>query len=119
MPIRTRVTPVTVRGIGEGRHKLSKYIILPIYFRGYNVKDNTLAYASFDRKVTIVDDLKVNILLGIDYLGPEKFDIILSTKSTVIRLYDVRISVGIKRNGRPINVKITAVSYTIIKLRSA
>ncbi|KAK3366467.1 hypothetical protein B0H63DRAFT_536520 [Podospora didyma] len=61
--VRYRAPPLTVRGIGQGVHESRDYTILDLNFRGTRLGGSE-AIASFTREVTIVDDLRANMLLG-------------------------------------------------------
>ena len=60
-------------------------MILLILFKG-RLGDRT-ALATFTREATVVNNFKTNLLLGIDYLVPEKFDINLLKGYVLIESY--------------------------------
>lgn len=77
LEIRTKASPTTVRGIGDDRFTANKYVIMQMNFIG-KTPTGELAAAIFERKVLLVPNLKTNMLLGVDCMTPEKFDIRLS-----------------------------------------
>jgi hypothetical protein len=68
---RHHASPLTVRGIGQDTHNTLDYAIININFRGAS-PSGVDAIASFAREVTIVDDLCVHMLLGMDCMTLEK-----------------------------------------------
>ena len=80
---------MTVKGIKDGKYTTSDYIILLIFFKGKLPNSIIIksVLAGFTREITIVNDFKANLLLGIDYLIPEKFNIIISKGYVQINSY--------------------------------
>ncbi|EAQ91761.1 hypothetical protein CHGG_03696 [Chaetomium globosum CBS 148.51] len=106
--IRHRASPLMVRGIGKGVHNTLDYAIIDLNFYG-TLPSGSTAIASFTREVTIVDDLRANMLLGMDCMTPEKFDILLSDEAIVINSCGgIRIPITTKRHGKPIKSKVIA-----------
>jgi hypothetical protein len=70
---RTKASPTTVRGIGEDRFTANKYIIIQINFIG-KTPSRELATAISKREVLLMPNLKTNMLLGVDSMTHEKFD---------------------------------------------
>lgn len=58
-------------------------MLFPFYFVGTKPNGDT-AIATFVREVAIVDGLDAHMLLGIDIMKPEDFDICLSSGYTII-----------------------------------
>ena len=71
---------MTVKGIGDGKYITSDYVILLIFFKGRLLNSTTTKpiLAGFTREVIVINDLKANLLLGIDYLVLKKFDIVIN-----------------------------------------
>jgi hypothetical protein len=63
---RRRVSPILVSGIGS-RHMSSFYIRIPIFFKADNGR------AKLTIEAHLVDNLKAQLLIGMDVLGPEGF----------------------------------------------
>lgn len=70
--IRTMATPLKVRGLGTNRHETSQYGIYDMYHHGKD-KDGNPVVSKIRREVHLVKDLKANMLIGNDVLGPEGF----------------------------------------------
>lgn len=94
VPIRTMATPITVRGIGTDKHPTDQYAIVSLNLPGKD-RQGKSAIARFRREIHLVKDLKANILLGTDILGPEQFSIDLGRKEATIGSCDVIIPINI------------------------
>ena len=77
--ISTMVTPIKVRGIGSASHAANEFALVEFYLPGTK---NKVAY--FQRKVHLVDNLKANLLLGIDVLVPEGIIMDLAAKTATV-----------------------------------
>ena len=64
-------TTVTLRSIRKNRYTINKFAIIKFLFKG-NIPEGKEVFIKFNRKVYIVNNLKANILLSINILGPEK-----------------------------------------------
>ena len=69
-PIRTMASPLKVRGLGTNRHETWEYAICDIHLPG--TKEGLSATSVLRREVHLVDNLKANMLLGNDIIGPER-----------------------------------------------
>lgn len=106
IPVRTMATPIIVRGINFNKHATDQYVIVPINLSGMS-KGNP-AIARFRREIHLAQDLKANILLKSDVLGPQQVTIDLEKIETHIVSCDVTISIDIgSRN------KISAVQQAV------
>lgn len=114
LEIRQRATPLVVRGIGSSVHVSQEYVIMDMYFKGQDAQHRP-AMASFRREVTLVDGLQANMLLGMDILGPERIDIMLSLGHALVTSCDnIRIPITQKTRGRKHNSRVfAAVSTTL------
>lgn len=104
--VRTMATPITVRGLGANRHSTDKYAITPLYFLGENA-DGASSRALITREIHLVDNLKANMLIGNDILGPEAIDILISSNTAHIGSCGITIPITIRTRSalqtRPIN----------------
>ena len=66
------IQPITVKGIGS-RHVSEKYVVFNLFVRG--LWDGMPAIAKFPVEAHLVDDLKPGILLGLDVMGSEGFEL--------------------------------------------
>src|SRR5437016_9060379 len=62
-------TPVTVRGIGATQHSTNEYAILDIFIRSKMEGQPTMAQIQCE--VHLVNNLKVNMLIGVDIMASE------------------------------------------------
>ena len=72
------VTPITVRGLGTNVHQCSEFVMLDLFLPG---KD---AAAKIHCGARVVDHLKANMLIGMDIMGPEGIDILISKNCLII-----------------------------------
>lgn len=84
IPIRIMASPITVRGLGDTKHRTDEYAISSMYFPG--IKDGKRALAKVTREVHLVDDL----------IGPEKIVIDIANKSAHIGSCDVTVDLEVK-----------------------
>lgn len=110
-PIREMASPITVRGLGVSRHATDKYAVVPIYLSG--TKDGKPAKALIEREVHLVENLKANMIIGNDILGPEAIDILASSATAHIGSCGVTIPIAIKSRSsfqtRPVHATKTVV----------
>ena len=66
------------------------------------------------REIHIVDELKANILIGIDIMVPEGIDIITSKAIALIGSYKVEVPVKVKGVGKTIHHPVHAKNTIII-----
>jgi hypothetical protein len=76
--------PLIVRGIVENAHSTRDYAIVTIRILGVDIKIGEPAKAMVTRELHIVDDLRANILVGIDVMTPKNMDLEISAKSLKI-----------------------------------
>ena len=57
-------SPVSVRGVGPGKHSLVDYATIDLYFPG-----NEQCTAGINQEVHMVDGLKTKMLISINMLG--------------------------------------------------
>jgi len=76
--IRTIVTLLEVTGIGKDKYKTAKYIITPLFLLGRNKLDYEVIAKTASREIYLVDNLRANILIGIDVMTPKGIDILAS-----------------------------------------
>jgi hypothetical protein len=75
-------SPISVRGLGTSKHPSDEYAIVPMYFPGKD-KDGNPVMAKITREVHLVDDLKANMLIGNDLIGPVEIAINVASKSAI------------------------------------
>ena len=67
--IRKTSSPIPVRGLGNKIHYSGEYFVVDMYFQG--ISNGVSSTAHIRREIHVVDDLKVNVLVGIDILASE------------------------------------------------
>ena len=102
--IHTMSSPMEVRGIGLTSHSANVYARVDFYLPG---KDGRTAY--FQREVHLVENLKANLLMGIDIISPEQIHIDTSREVATVRLYD-NIKLALSIRTRSSNVRKTVFS---------
>jgi len=113
--IRTRATPLVIKGIADQQHTTSEYIVVQFFFKG--VRDGATVLAGFVREITLVEGLQANLLVGMDILDSENFDIILSKSIAVIQSCKVAIPLS-TTPGRSRNAKVRLARSTTVPRRS-
>lgn len=116
LQIRHRAQPLTVRGIGDDFHQTSDYVVMPLYFKG--TADGRSAYAFFEREVSLVSGLQANMLIGMDILGAEQFDILNSKGITVIGSCGVTVNMDSGHRGRQQRSVVRASEHAVVPPRA-
>ena len=62
--------PITLRGIGSNRHSTVEWTTVSFFLKG-ETQAGKPVMIKFTRDIHVVDNLKANILIGMDILGPE------------------------------------------------
>jgi hypothetical protein len=75
-----------VRGVGDNRYSYKEYVILDLYIKGESYRRTVVAYIR--RTARLVDNLRANILVGIDILGLELVTPNMLTKRLYFGYYD-------------------------------
>lgn len=114
IPIKTMATPITVRGIGSSQHQTDQYAIVPMMFEG--TQDEEKVFACIYREVHLVKELKANLLIGTDILGPEEVILDLGLGKAYLGSCKVSIPILVKSrsnspNGiqRPVHIQKTTI----------
>ena len=101
-----------MRGIGSSKHLTAKYVVTPILFTGE--RNGKPMEARLIREAHIVQGLKVKMLLRIDVMGPEKFEMSLATKKLHIGSCNVDVQISLKLRGRYVQQVVSAIFSTVI-----
>ena len=114
LTIRTIASPIRVRGLGSNVHETSEYIVTPLYFPG---TEATAILAP--REIHIVDNLKANILVGMDIMVPEQIDILASQAKASIGSCKISIPIEVRaREGRAVFYPVHAKKSLVVPSRS-
>lgn len=113
VPVRKMATPIIVRDIGSNRHSTDEYAILSMYFEGS--KEGKPVQAHIRREVHLVDELKANILIRTDVLGPEEVVLDLGKKKAFIGSCKVTIPIQVKAwSGKSVQRPVHILKTTIV-----
>lgn len=74
--------PITLRGIGTNRHSTNEWTRLSFFMKG-RTPEGKPVIIKFTREIHVVDNLKANILIGMDILGPEGVIIDLPNENVI------------------------------------
>ena len=93
--IKSIETPSTVKGLGEAKHSIAEYVRVPLLLPGkLDIGEPILAEITVD--IHLVDDLRANMLISIDIMGPKGIDIITTKRHAYVTSYSIRVPVEIK-----------------------
>ena len=116
--IRTMSTPITVRGLGSNLHQTAEYAIVPLYFQGTDSAGARVLAMTSPREIHIVDQLKANILIGMDIMVPEDIDIIVTRSIASIGSCKVEVPIEVKSVGKTVRLPVHAKQTTVVPPRS-
>ena len=112
--VKTMESPSTVKGIGEARHSIAEYVRVPLLLPGKSdIGEPVLAEINVD--VHLVDDLRANMLIGMDTMGPEGIDIITTKRHAYVTSCNMRIPVEIKPQGARIRRAVKAKNDVLVR----
>ena len=114
--IRTMTTSIIVLDLRTNKHLTDKYAIILIYFKEKNQQKNEVRAMTI-KKIHLINDLKINILLENNIFDFELFDIFMSTNTTYIESCKITISINITTTHRFFQSKF--VHFTKIKIVSS
>ena len=81
--IRRMASPLRVKGLGSAMHDTDEYVLVPIYIPATK-DDGTEVLCRIMREIHLVDNLKANMLIGNDVIGPEQIVIDVSKGKAII-----------------------------------
>ncbi|KGQ08839.1 Transposon Ty3-I Gag-Pol polyprotein [Beauveria bassiana D1-5] len=106
--------PIRLKGIGDRHHIATKYVRFPLHIPGTQM-DDTPAIAHKMIDVTLVDDLKANMLLGMDTLGPLGADILIGQRRAIIQACDaMTVPMTTWVQNKPSGTRVKARKHTMI-----
>ena len=106
-----------VRGIGSSRHKTDEYITEPLYFPALSKADEGII-ACIRRELHIIDNLRINLLIGNDVLGAEGFVLDMAQGKAYIPGCGATIRITSRPRGQFISRVLHAESHIIVPPRS-
>ena len=106
--------PVTVNGIA-GSEMTYEYVQLDLWFQG--LLNGKPATAYIQREARIVNNLKAKLLVGMDILGPEKINLLFTSKKMVINsCKGLVVPITTTSNkGQPVKQNVQTVKKVLIE----
>src|SRR5450631_4183209 len=113
----TKATLVSVRGISTKRYKSDTYVLFPFYLRGV-AQDGSIKLAHFVREVYLIDDFQCNFLIGVNVLGPERIDLLVSSATLRIGACEnLSVPMNVRLRPLPVRYKVKLAKHTTLALR--
>ena len=113
LELRKMASPIKVRGVGSDVHETADYVITSLYFLG-NKDGQDVTYITAPREVHLVDKLKAKMLIGMDFLVPEKIDILASKSIAKVGDSGVEIPIEVRTRGHPVTHPIHAKRAVVV-----
>ena len=111
--IKSMVNPVKVRGIGEATLASNEYISLGFHIPGS--LEGKPVTARLVRDIHIVDNLQAKVLLGMDFLGPERMTLDFEKRKLSIGSCQGMVTeLDVQSRGSPISRVVRAQSLVTI-----
>jgi hypothetical protein len=82
-----------MRGIAKNAHSTRDYAIVTIRILGVDIEIGELVEAMVTWELHIVDDLRANILVGINIITPKNMNLEIFIKSLKIGSYNVKANI--------------------------
>ena len=111
------ITSLKVRSINSITHETNEFVMIFIYFLDTN-KFEKSAFANITRKIHLIDDLKINMLIENDILEFESFIIDVSKKTITINNCEIIIELFIKQRDFFVRRNILSNHKIIVSLDS-
>lgn len=116
--IGTKATPINVRGLGSTKHKSSEHAVVTMYMAGTALGNKKLRITKITREVHMADDLRANMLIGMDIIGPKRIDISVSIESASVGSCKTTILIHAKPRGNPVHHTVNAKGTIVVPPRS-
>ena len=81
------VSFLKIRNVGSNRYLTDKFIFIPVYVPG--TKDNISVLIYFKREFYIIDELRTNILINNNTIGPKLINIRILNRLAYIGSYNI------------------------------
>ena len=117
--IRTTTQFIRIRNIDFRQHDNSKYVKLKFYIRDKTAIDK-FATIHFRRKMHVVNDLKIRILIDMNIIESEIIDVLMNNNTLHVENCDVIafITIKFKNNDKRINRIIRVITIVTISSHS-
>ena len=93
--IRTIISSITIRDLRSIKHSTNKYACCLMYFSEKNEDDQSI-FAEIIKKIHLIDNLKVNLLIDNNVLNFELIDIFIFINTVFIENCNVIVSIVVK-----------------------
>ena len=105
---------VEVLGISLDKHRTDEYIITPIYIPG-KAKNGTIVTAKLaPREIYIVDNLRANMLIGMDIITSKGIDILAFKRVAHITSCDIEAPIEVLSTGPPVRRVVSTKKAIVI-----
>ena len=110
--IKIMITFISVRDLDVDKHMTIEYVILFMYF--FDQKNDVTIKAKIIRKIHLIDNLKINMLLSNDVIESKKIDISISNKSIYIDNCEIIASFEVRTSRAIVQISVHARKTTVI-----
>lgn len=111
-------TLIVIQKISSNWHSIDEYAIISIYLKG--MQDGKPVRAGICQKTHLINELKVNLLLRTDILGPKQVLLDLEKRKAFIRSCNITIPIKVKaRSSQSMQHPIHIQKTTIILAQSS
>ena len=107
------ITSITIRDLKAEKHQINKYAIVSLYFEDKDAFD-IVVKAIVTRKIHLVKNFKVNLLIRNDIFESKLIDISIFINTAYIDNCDITISIIINVRSRSQHMLIHALKTTTI-----
>ena len=116
--IRKMATSVEVAGIGADKHRTDEYIIASMYIPRKTTNGSTATAKLAPREIYIVDNLRANMLIGMDIMTSEGIDILASKRVAHITSCKIEAPIEVLSTGPPVRRVVSAKKAMVIPPQS-
>ena len=110
--IKIIITFISIRDLNVDKHMIIEYIILFMYFS--DQKNDVTIKIKIIKKIHLIDNFKINMLLNNDVINSKKIDINISNKSIYIDNCEIIVNLKIRTFCEIVQISIHARKITII-----
>lgn len=110
-------TPLKIKGIGVSKFESAQFAELSLFLPGENDKGQKV-YASIRCELHLVEDLRANILVGNDILGPENFLLNVRLGHALVGSCGVKIAIRARQRDRFLWKRLLAEKEEFVSSRS-
>ena len=106
------ITFISIRDLDVDKHITTEYVILFMYF--FDKKNDVIIKAKIIKKIHLIDNFKINMLLSNDVIESKKIDVNISNKSIYIDNCEIIINFEIRTSRIIVQISIHARKITMI-----